>query len=133
MTPDAVFSYWVLIWTIIYYFKLIDVPSPFYIIVIAVIGNLIMTMINIYKGANLSRILILWGLILVTKIYPAYLFGIPKNFDGLYFGFGLFIIYVFYINIAYGTSKLKNLIKDMTNEKYGPITMSCIKFIEKYT
>ena len=113
LTVDCIFSNWILIWSIIYYFEIIKIPSPFYFIIIAIILNFVESIYLLHNGLKLSHLLIFWTIIFITKIYPAYLIGKPKNLDGLYFGLVLFIIYVCYATTKHGIYFFQNLLKKL--------------------
>jgi hypothetical protein len=133
LTVDCIFSNWILIWSIIYFFKIIKIPTPFYFIIIAIILNFVESIYYLLRnGLKLSHLLIFWTIIFITKIYPAYLIGKPKNLDGLYFGLVLFIIYVCYATTKHGIQFFPKFI-EKTKKGFGPITSSVIKTFEKYT
>ena len=130
ITADCIFSNWILVWSIIYIFKIIDVPSPFYSIILALIYNAYSSFSILYNNGKLKDFIIFWILVFITKIYPAYLIGKPKNSNGLYFGISLFIIYLLYAVYTMGVKDLKCMIRE-NHTKYGPGTTCIIKFVEK--
>lgn len=93
----CVFSYWILVWTIIYYFNILPLPSPYYFLILAIIFNVFNGFYLLYKTKNISHNLIYWGIITVTKIIPAYVIrNNKKSINDIYFGSLLFIAYLLY-------------------------------------
>ena len=113
------FSNWLLVWTIIYFLNIFPIPSPFYVIVIAIFFNIIFSLRLLYNDDKVIRFVILWILIIIAKVIPAYIMGVPKNYNGIYFGLGLFIIYCLYIIYCLGYDAILEILLSKKLE-YGP-------------
>ena len=129
--PFCLFSYWILIWTIIYFFNILPLPSPFYFLIIAIILNIFNGFYLLYKNKNISHNLIYWLLITVMKIIPAYLIrNRKKSINDIYFGIVLFLLYLMYSLYNYKYCEIDKLLSGdyFKNPKYGPATNKIIKF-----
>mgnify|MGYP001373307218 CR=1 FL=1 len=123
-----IFSNWILIWTILYFSNLVNVPSPFYSIVIAIVMNIIFSLRILYFNKNIIHFIIFWVVVSTAKVIPAYIIGLPNNYDGLLFGIGLFLVYSFYIIYNLGWRKLIEIVFS-TKLKYGPGVQSVINYL----
>lgn len=121
------FSNWILVWTILYFFDLFNIPSPFYFIVIAIIMNVIFSLRILYSNKKIIHFLIFWLVVSIVKVIPAYIMGVPNNFDGIYFGIGIFLVYCFYITYNLGYKKLLEIVFSK-KLKYGPGVQSVINY-----
>ena len=124
---SIIFSNWILVWTVLYFLNLFPIPSPFYIIVIAIIHNIIFSLKLLYNDKKYVNFIIFWVLIFIIKVIPAYIMGIPNNYDGVYFGLVLFVIYLFYVNYFLEYKKVLEILF-FKKLKYGPGVNSIINF-----
>ena len=124
---SIIFSNWILVWTVLYFLNLFPIPSPFYIIVIAIIHNIIFSLKLLYNDKKYVNFIIFWVLIFIIKVIPAYIMGIPNNYDGVYFGLVLFVIYLFYVNYFLEYKKVLEILF-FKKLKYGPGVYSIINF-----
>lgn len=99
---DYVLSNWIFIWFIIYYIKIINIPSPKFALIIALLLNIPVIVITIYKNRynDLKKVYPFILFIIFTKVIPLILLKNEKIniIDIISFGilFGLNIIYVIF-------------------------------------
>lgn len=94
-----VFSYWILVWFILYYFKLTQF-SPKFAITVGILENIVLFIFMIIWGTSLRTKI--WFVIINTliKILPFYyLRNEPYNLKDIYFTFGLFLLFVIWLHI----------------------------------
>jgi hypothetical protein len=99
LPPHMVFSYWILIWFILYYFKLISF-SPKFALTVGILENIVLFILMIIWGTSLRTII--WFVIINTliKIMPFYyLRNEPYNLKDIYFTFGLFFVFIIWVYI----------------------------------
>jgi hypothetical protein len=97
--PHMVFSYWILVWFILYYFKLTQF-SPKFAITVGILENIVLFIFMIIWGTSLRTKI--WFVIINTliKILPFYyLRNEPYNLKDIYFTFGLFVLFVIWLHI----------------------------------
>lgn len=99
---DYVLSNWIFIWFIIYYIKIINIPSPKFALIIALLLNIPVIVITIYKNRHndLKKVYPFILFIIFTKLIPLILLKNEKIniIDIISFGilFGLNIMYVIF-------------------------------------
>tara|TARA_B100001989_G_C24505121_1_gene447076 strand:+ start:215 stop:619 length:405 start_codon:yes stop_codon:yes gene_type:complete len=99
---DYVLSNWIFIWFIIYYIKIINIPSPKFALIIALLLNIPVIIITIYKNRHndLKKVYPFILFIIFTKLIPLILLKNEKIniIDIISFGilFGLNIMYVIF-------------------------------------
>jgi hypothetical protein len=99
LPPHMVFSYWTLLWFILYYFKLISF-SPKFAITIGILENIVLFILMIIWGTSIRTII--WFAIINTliKIMPFYyLRNESYNLKDIYFTFGLFFVFIIWLYI----------------------------------
>ena len=99
---DYVLSNWIFIWFIIYYIKIINIPSPKFALIIALLLNIPVIVMTIYKNRHndLKKVYPFILFIIFTKLIPLILLKNEKIniIDIISFGilFGLNIMYVIF-------------------------------------
>lgn len=129
--PDCVFSFWILWWTIIYYFNILPLPSPYYFILLAIFYNVYQGFYLLYKTKSISHFIIFSLIITVTKIIPAYLIrNRKKSINDIYFGIVLSIVFFMYCFYNYKRSNMDIIFSGdyFKNPTYGPLTKKLVKF-----
>ena len=99
LPPHMVFSYWIVLWFILYYFKLTSF-SPKFAITAGILENIVLFILMIIWGTSLRTII--WFVIIniVIKIMPFYyLRNEPYNLKDIYFTFGLFLLFILWLYI----------------------------------
>jgi hypothetical protein len=99
LPPHMVFSYWTLVWFILYYFKLTSF-SPKFAITVGILENIVLFILMVIWGTS-SRTII-WFVIINTliKIMPFYyLRNESYNLKDIYFTFGLFFLFIVWLHI----------------------------------
>lgn len=106
MTYDLLFSYWLLIWFILYYFKFIQYnPKWLFIISIIYISIVIITMISKHK--NLSKVFIFFIIGIIFKVIPLYLIrNTVTTYKDIIFGIILFLVYFLWVSYRRGVNKV---------------------------
>jgi len=99
LPPHMVFSYWIVLWFILYYFKLTSF-SPKFAITAGILENIVLFILMIIWGTSLRTII--WFVIIniVIKIMPFYyLRNESYNLKDIYFTFGLFLLFILWLYI----------------------------------
>jgi hypothetical protein len=90
---DFIFSYWILLWFLFYYFNYTEYcPNSW--LILGIINNFFTILLKIYYNNPLSSIFIFSIIIFITKVIPLYLLR-KKPFRTKDFLFGFFIFMVF--------------------------------------
>ena len=129
MRFDYLFSYWIFIWYLLYFFRITNY-NPKFVLICAIIENLILLFYMIYYNTNLSIILFfIFGMFLI-KIIPTYtIWNTIIKIKDILFTFILFFIYIIwlYINnksLYYVYQDLKDVV---LNKKNFPLTELLLK------
>ena len=129
MRFDYLFSYWIFVWYLLYFFR-ITKYNPKFVLICGVIENIILLFFMIYYKTNLNVIIFFifgMGLIKIIPIYTIW-YTIIKWRDIL-FTFILFFIYIIwlYINNKSLYYIYNNTKEVVFNKKYFPLTELLIK------
>ena len=96
-----IFSYWIFIWYLLYYFKIINIYNPKFAIIIGIIENSIIIILMLYYRTKIKLVLLFIIMMIILKIIPLYTIWNDKiNYKDIFFTFILFIIYllIMYLN-----------------------------------
>ena len=96
-----IFSYWIFIWYLLYYFKIINIYNPKFAIIIGIIENSIIIILMLYYRTKIKLVLLFIIMMIILKIIPLYTIRNDKiNYKDIFFTFILFIIYllIMYLN-----------------------------------
>ena len=99
LRADLVFSYWVYLWFILYYFKITNF-SPKFPLILGLIDNIIMLLLMLVYGTSRETIfyfIIINTLIKVVPLY--YLRNEPLKLRDIYFTCFLFILFVGWLHL----------------------------------
>ena len=99
LSPHLVFSYWVILWFILYYFKLTQF-SPKFAITVGLLENIIIFICMLMWGTSTRTII--WFVIINTliKIMPFYyLRNEPYKLKDIYFTLALFALFIVWLHI----------------------------------
>ena len=99
LSPHLVFSYWVFVWFIIYYFKLTSF-SPKFAITVGILENLVLFIFMVLWGTSTRTII--WFVLINTliKILPFYyLSNEPYRLKDIYFTLALFALFIVWLYI----------------------------------
>ena len=124
---DFIFSYWIFLWYILYFFKIVKY-SPKFILYVAMIDNIILFLILLYKRSTIYDITKFLAINTFIKYLPIYTLLDEKIiFRDVIAGVVLFIIYLIYIavnnnNIVEIYKKLINGYNDKNKEYKTPIS-----------
>lgn len=99
---DYYFTFWLVIWFLLYYFKIIKI-NPKFIIKCAIVVNILIICAMVYFKVKLLNIICALIVILLTKIIPYYLIKDKEISDkDIYYSLMVFILYLFYVQIMSG-------------------------------
>lgn len=99
LRADLVFSYWVYLWFILYYFKITNF-SPKFPLILGLIDNIIILLLMLVYGTSRETIfyfIIINTLIKVVPLY--YLRNEPLKLRDIYFTCFLFILFVGWLHM----------------------------------
>ena len=99
LPPHMVFSYWILLWFILYYFKLTSF-SPKFAITVGILENIVLFIFMVLWGTSTRTII--WFAIINTliKILPFYyLRNESYNLKDIYATIGLFLVFIIWLHI----------------------------------
>ena len=113
-TFDLAFSYWIFIWFLFYYFKLIPY-NPKMFLILALIHNIILCLLYIYFGDSIILIVLFLVIIVFIKIIPLWILrNTPYKGTDFIAGSLLFILFNVWKYIRLGS--IKNIIDYDKNE-----------------
>jgi len=93
MSYDLLFSYWIFVWFILYYTKVLPY-NPKWIFIIAIIYIFIAIIIMIYKKLRPINIFVFFILGIIFKVFPVYLIrNDSTRINDIIFGIILFLFY----------------------------------------
>ena len=96
---DLVFSYWIYVWFILYFFNYTEY-SPKFALILGLLDNIVMLFLMIIWSTSLKTII--WFIIINTliKVVPLYyLRNELFKMKDIYVTIGLFIIYIIWLHI----------------------------------
>ena len=108
ITPDKIFSYWIVVWYLLFIFNFIDI-NPKFILILGLLENITLLLLLI-KYSDLVNIFYFLIVIISFKIIPILtLWKFPIYRRDIYYSFGIFSIYLLWLFI--------------TNSIYNPYTI----------
>ena len=122
---DFIFSYWIFLWYILYFFKIVKY-SPKFILYVAMIDNVLLFSMLIYKKSSIYDITKFLAINTFIKYLPIYTLRDEKiKREDIIAGIILFIIYLIYIfinnnNILEVYNKIIKGYSDKNNEYKTP-------------
>jgi len=111
VTPDKILSYWILLWYILFIFKIIYI-NPKFILIVGLFENLMLLflILDIADTINIFYFLII---IFITKIIPILtLWNCKIKLVDIYYTIGIVCVYVIWL---YVTNSIYNPITKFTN------------------
>jgi hypothetical protein len=120
MRFDYLFSYWIFIWYLLYFFHITDY-NPKFILICAIIENIILLFFMIYYNTQLSVIILFLIGMFIIKIIPIYtIWNTIIRWKDILFTFILLFIYIIwlYINnvtIYYILNEIKQVVFNKKN------------------
>jgi hypothetical protein len=132
LRPDLVFSYWIYVWFVIYYFHFTNY-NPKFALILGLIDNIIMLILMIFFGSEIKTIILFIIINVLIKVIPIYCLKdkIIKLKD-IYFTFGLFLIFILWLhyNKQNLIGNLKLIHDSLLYNKFQTPLMNIIKKIE---
>ena len=124
MTYHLYFSPWVLLWSILYYFKIIPY-NPLIMLYLISLFSIIVIFGLLLNNVNLKIILIYSLIVLLPKLIMILLLDNKNILEGFYISIIIFSIYLFYIyccetnmyELYYINSYYKLINSDLSNHK----------------
>jgi len=124
MTYHLYFSPWVLLWSILYYFKIIPY-NPLIMLYLISLFSIIVIFGLLLNNVNLKIILIYSLIVLLPKLIMILLLDNKNILEGFYISIIIFCIYLFYIyccetnmyELYYINSYYKLINSDLSNHK----------------
>ena len=96
---DLVFSYWVYLWFILYIFNY-TLYSPKFALTLGLLDNVVMLLLMLIWGTSVKHIIKFIIINTFIKVIPLYyLRKQPYKLEDIYFTFGLFIFFVFWLHL----------------------------------
>lgn len=125
---DLHFSYWILIWFLLYELKLVSY-NPKLFIIMALFANCFLVFLMMYYHHAILEILIFLFIITIQKVIPLYILFYEKtNWKDVHIGIMLFLLYLMYCYVSYGSieqakKRGEDCYKNIINGKpFTPIT-----------
>ena len=116
MRFDFLFSYWVLFWYILYYFKFVKSYNPKFALILALIENLLILFFMFFYKPKIYTIIYFIIVVFFMKIIPLYIvWNTCIKMKDIYMTIFLFCIYLIWIYINNIT------LKKIFNETYDVI------------
>jgi hypothetical protein len=99
LRPDLVFSYWIYVWFLLYFFQWIKY-SPKFAVILGLLDNIIMFLLMILFGTNMSTIINFVIINTIIKIIPLYYLRKERIIiKDIYFTCILFLFFVIWIHM----------------------------------
>jgi len=99
MRFDYLFSYWIFVWYLLYFFR-ITKYNPKFVLICGVIENIILLFFMIYYKTNLNVIIFFIIGMFIIKIIPTYtIWNTIIKWRDILFTFILFFIYIIWLYI----------------------------------
>jgi hypothetical protein len=132
MRFDLYFSPWVIIWSILYYFKLIKY-NPFIMLCLITLFSIIVILCFLLNNVNINTIIFYTIIVALPKFIMLYLIDKKNIIEGFNLSLILFIIYIIYI--TYHDKTIYHLYYEKTylgiiNKK--SITFDFLTFLSKW-
>lgn len=106
MRFDYYYSYWILFWYFLYYFNFEKTYNPKFVLIFALIENIIVLLFMFYYKTRLNFILLALVSIAIVKVIPLYtVWDTTIKMKDIYMAIFLFFIYLFWIYINKMTLK----------------------------
>ena len=114
LRADFIFSYWIFIWFLLYYFKIIKNYNPFFAIILGLIFNTLQLLGYLYyKNYKKSLLFIIANIFL--KIIPFYLIE-NKTIKKRYFVYNIFINNIYNLYHYNRKNQLKSFLKSLKSK-----------------
>ena len=99
LRPDLIFSYWIYLWYVLYFLKIVSY-SPKFALIIGLIDNIIMLLLMIHFGTSKKTIILFVIINTIIKIIPLYYLRHEKILlTDIYFTILLFAVFLIWIDV----------------------------------
>jgi hypothetical protein len=99
LRPDLVFSYWIYVWFLLYFFQCTNY-SPKFALLIGLIDNIVMLLLMILFGTTMTAIINFVIINTIIKIVPLYYLRKERIvIKDIYFTCILFLLFVIWIHL----------------------------------
>jgi hypothetical protein len=116
VSPDLIFSYWIIVWYILYYLRIVFI-NPKFALICGLIVNLIILLSMIYYHTKNKLLFSFFVLIFVSKLIPLFTIWKTKiclkDIHAFIFLFSIYLIWAMVINkkkTVYFTNQMSDLI-----------------------
>ena len=122
---DFIFSYWVFLWYLLFYFGIINVLNPKFAILVGLFENMIILFLMLYYRTKIHLIETFFIMVIILKILPIYTIWNTKiRSQDILATLVLFLIYLFWVfinkkNISGFIQNTKNMILHNKNTLPG--------------
>jgi len=98
--PDLIFSYWIFVWYLLYYFGFVSF-NPKFAIICGIVENLFIMILMIYYQTRIKLILLFLIMFFILKVFPIYTIWREKvRISDISATIALFGIYLFWVIIV---------------------------------
>jgi len=99
-SPDLIFSYWIFVWYLLYYFGFVSC-NPKFAIICGIFENLFIVMLMVYYQTRIKLVLLFLIMFLVLKVFPIFTIWREKvRIGDIKATAALFGIYLFWVIIV---------------------------------
>ena len=99
LRADLVFSYWIYVWFILYFFHITNF-SPKFVLILGLVDNIIMLILMLYFGSSGKTIFLFIIINTIIKVVPLYYLKNQNiKLKDIYFTCILFIIFIIWLHI----------------------------------
>ena len=130
MSPDLIFSYWIIVWYLLYFVRIVYI-NPKFAIICAIFVNMIVVMLMFYYKTNLNIIFSFFALFFLSKLLPLFTIWKTKiKKDDVYAAFLLFGIYLIWILTWFSIHKSNNFVNQVKNLVHNKNVYPGMAFIQ---
>ena len=99
LRPDLIFSYWIYLWYVLYFLKIVSY-SPKFALILGLIDNIVMLLLMMRFGTSKKTIILFIIINTIIKIIPLYyLINEKIRLTDIYFTILLFTIFLIWIHV----------------------------------
>jgi hypothetical protein len=134
LRADLVFSYWIYLWFLLYFFRFTKY-SPKFALILALLHNIIMLLLMILFKTRISKIINFVIINTIIKVMPLYYLRKEKIIiNDIYFTFIIFLLFVIWVHINKQTltGNLKIIHDSLLYEKNRTPLMNILSKIKKF-
>lgn len=123
------FSFYIVLWSILYYLNLI-IYNPLYWLYIAILFVVFKIIFLLYYNTKLQLIIYTFITMILPKIIMVSLINNENPFTGFIFGILLFIIYLYFINFDFYNVYYTQTTEKILNNEFDFFRLFEIKYLD---